>query len=109
MLCGQLLTSETEKYISGNKGARASKKWSDIHQKPLVLPSQRQGIPARRLCGLHAVSAIDTARANGWIGADAQVQVPDAAWASEDFDRSHMEMFLKDQVALTDASRAASS
>lgn len=102
MLCDQLLISKTEQYISGDKGI--SKTWRDIHQQPLALPSQRQGMPARRLCGLHATAAIDTALANGWISAEENVQVPDAAWASEDFDRSHMEMYLSDQVDLTDAS-----
>ena len=102
MLCDQLLTSKTEQYISGNKGV--SKRWRDVHQQPLVLPSQRQGMPARRLCGIHASAAIDTALAHGWIGAEEQVQVPDAAWASEDFDRSQMEMYLNDQAVLTDAS-----
>ena len=96
-----LLTNKTEQYISGNKSI--SKRWRDVQQQPLVLPSQCQGMPARRLCGIHASAAIETALAHGWIGAEEQVQVP-AAWASEDFDRSQMEMYLNDQVVLTDAS-----
>lgn len=103
MLCGELLTSKTEQHISGNKGL--SKRWVDIHQQPLALPSQRQGMPARRLCGIHAAAAINcnTALAHGWIGAEEHVQVPDAAQASKDFDILQMETYLNFQADLTQA------
>lgn len=102
VLCDELLTaSKTEQYISGNTGV--SKTWRDIHQKILVLPEQSQGMPARRLLGLHASAAIDKALAHGWIRAEDEVQVADAALASEDFDRLHMEVYLNDQAVLNKA------
>ncbi|KAK9804580.1 hypothetical protein WJX73_002485 [Symbiochloris irregularis] len=106
VLYDRFLNSRTEQYITGNKGA--SMKWSDIHLKPLVLPSERHGSPAKRLCGIQASTAIDTARASGWISADAyeQIRAREAAWA-QDFDRPQMESSSKDQARLTESLSAS--
>ncbi len=102
----KLLTDPELQYISGDNLATDRKRWKDIHRKLLRLPSGASARPSRCVCGLHAKRAIAHAETNGWVS-PGQFTVPDAAWASDDWDGSLMDHFLVDSVTLAAADQQA--
>lgn len=69
-----LLEDPLQQYLSGTSGVGLC--WEHLHQRVLLFDGPSS--PARRICGVHALLAIDTAVSKGWIEKDS-VLVPDAA------------------------------
>lgn len=92
----KLLRDPQLQYISESSSDPTQRRWQDIHETYLHMPSEFAARPARRVCGLHASRAIAYAEANSWVS-PGQFSVPEAAWASDEWDASLMAQFLANQ------------
>ncbi|DBB03169.1 TPA: hypothetical protein ACH3X1_013337 [Trebouxia sp. C0004] len=82
-----------EQYISGHAGRGT--KWKDIDKTHLHLPPLAH--PARRMCGLHAMLAVQEADSKGWFDGEHEApMVSEASWESPTFDHQLMNKFLSD-------------
>ena len=93
MLNPHLLDSKgLEQYITGHAGKAT--KWGDINKTLLHLPPVNR--PARRICGLHAILAVQEAEDKGWFDEHEAPAVTEASWGSPSFDGQLMSRFLGD-------------
>lgn len=82
-----------EQYVAGHDGKGT--KWRDIDGTLLQLPMTAR--PARRLCGLHAMLAIQEAETKGWFDETHEApKMSEASWQSPTFDHLLMDKYLND-------------
>ena len=82
-----------EQYITGHAGR--GRRWDDIDKTLLHLPPVAR--PARRICGLHAILAVQEADSKGWFDEEHEApMVSEASWESPTFDQQLMNKFLSD-------------
>lgn len=80
-------------YITGHAGR--GRRWDDIDKTLLHLPPVAR--PARRICGLHAILAVQEADSKGWFDEEHEApMVSEASWESPTFDHQLMNKFLSD-------------
>lgn len=85
-----------EQYVAGHAGKGT--KWRDIEGTHLHLPMTAR--PARRLCGLHAMLAIQEADIKGWFSETHEApKMSEASWQSPTFDHLLMDRYLSDAKA----------
>jgi len=88
-------------------------KWADVHGKVLLFGAgEDEPKPMRRVCGLHALLAIQHAKEEGWLKeaadrahrlSDEDLTVDEEAWASPTFNRERMDVFLANPPADSDS------
>lgn len=77
------------------RGSDEKLSWADLQGQQLIIPTGSITQPAKRCVTLHALSALQSAVARGWLK-DGEVVVPDMGWSSPGFDRQLMARLLRD-------------